>query len=104
LRDAPVRRTRATAWLVPGSRRLGQPSLLGRHALDRRAVVGDPARRPDERRDDSRTWALAAHLPAPVSMIVAMAFIGPLVVYLVKKDDPFVRRHAAEALNFNLSS
>jgi uncharacterized Tic20 family protein len=62
-----------------------------------------PPAGPTNARDDSRTWALAAHLSAPVSMIVAMAFIGPLVVYLVKKDDPFVRRHAAEALNFNLS-
>ena len=62
-----------------------------------------PPAGPDTGRDDSRGWALAAHLSAPVSMIVALAFLGPLIVYLVKKDDPFVRRHAAEALNFNLS-
>jgi len=62
-----------------------------------------PPAGPNAGRDDSRSWALAAHLSAPVSMIVALAFLGPLIVYLVKKDDPFVRRHAAEALNFNLS-
>jgi uncharacterized Tic20 family protein len=62
-----------------------------------------PPASPSNARDDSRTWAVVAHLSAPVSMIVAMAFVGPLVVYLVKKDDPFVRRHAAEALNFTLS-
>lgn len=62
-----------------------------------------PPAGPNVMRDDSRGWALAAHLSAPVSMVVAMAFIGPLIVYLVKKDDPYVRRHAAEALNFNLS-
>jgi uncharacterized protein len=62
-----------------------------------------PPASPSNARDDSRTWAVVAHLSAPVSMIVAMAFLGPLVVYLVKKDDPFVRRHAAEALNFTLS-
>ncbi len=62
-----------------------------------------PPAGPHVKRDDSRNWALAAHLSAPLCMIVAMAFMGPLVVYLVKKDDPFVRRHAAEALNFNLS-
>jgi uncharacterized Tic20 family protein len=62
-----------------------------------------PPASPSNARDDSRSWALAAHLSALPSMIVGMAFIGPLVVYLVKKDDPFVRRHAAEALNFQLS-
>ena len=62
-----------------------------------------PPAGPTNARDDSRGWAVAAHLSAPLAMIVAMAFLGPLVVYLVKKDDPYVRRHAAEALNFNLS-
>ena len=50
-----------------------------------------PPAGPHNTRDDSRTWALAAHLSALLSLFVA------------KKDDPFVRRHAAEALNFNLS-
>ena len=62
-----------------------------------------PPASPTNVRDDSRTWALAAHLSALPCLVVAMAFLGPLVVYLVKKDDPFVRRHAAEALNFQLS-
>ncbi|CAA9473508.1 MAG: hypothetical protein AVDCRST_MAG67-203, partial [uncultured Solirubrobacteraceae bacterium] len=35
--------------LVPRPGRLGQPPLLGRHALDGRPVLGDPARRPAER-------------------------------------------------------
>jgi uncharacterized Tic20 family protein len=54
-------------------------------------------------RDDTRAWALAAHLSALLSLIVGMPFVGPLVVYLAKREDPFVHRHAAEALNFNLS-
>jgi len=62
-----------------------------------------PPAGPHNARDDSRTWALAAHLSALLSLVVGFPFVGPLVVYLVKKDDPFVRRHAAEALNFNLS-
>ena len=62
-----------------------------------------PPASPENARDDSRTWALAAHLSALLSLVIGLSFIGPLVVYLVKKDDPFVRRHAAEALNFNLS-
>jgi len=62
-----------------------------------------PPASPNNARDDSRSWALAAHLSALLSLVVGFPFVGPLVVYLVKKDDPFVRRHAAEALNFNIS-
>jgi uncharacterized protein len=62
-----------------------------------------PPAGPHDARDDARSWALAAHLSALLSLVVGVPFLGPLVVYLVKKDDPFVRRHAAEALNFNLS-
>ena len=62
-----------------------------------------PPASPHNARDDSRSWALAAHLSALLSLVIGFPFVGPLVVYLVKKDDPFVRRHAAEALNFNLS-
>jgi uncharacterized Tic20 family protein len=52
---------------------------------------------------DTTTWAMAAHLTALAALFVGMPFVGPLVIFLVKKDNPFVRRHAAEALNFNLS-
>jgi uncharacterized Tic20 family protein len=62
-----------------------------------------PPAGPNTRRDDTRSWALAAHLSALLALFVALPFVGPLVVYAMKKDDPFVRRHAAEALNFNLS-
>lgn len=54
-------------------------------------------------RDDSNNFALAAHLSAILSLFIGFTFIGPLVIWAVKKDDPFVRAHAAEALNFNLS-
>lgn len=63
-----------------------------------------PPAGPHNARDDSRTWALAAHLSALLSLVIVFPFIGPLVVYLAKKDDAFVRRHAAEALNFNISA
>jgi uncharacterized Tic20 family protein len=62
-----------------------------------------PPAGPTNARDDRRTWALVAHLSPLPSMMIAMAFIGPLLVYVMKKDDPYVRRHAAEALNFQLS-
>lgn len=48
---------------------------------------------------DDRTVAVLTH----VSMLF-FGFICPLVVYLVYKDkDPFVRHHAAEALNFYIT-
>jgi uncharacterized Tic20 family protein len=52
---------------------------------------------------DSRTWAMAAHLSALIGLVIGFSFLGPLVVYLVRRDDAYVRAHAAEALNFNLS-
>jgi hypothetical protein len=52
---------------------------------------------------DSRNWAMAAHLTALVGLVIGFSFVGPLVVYLARREDPYVRAHAAEALNFNLS-
>ncbi len=52
----------------------------------------------------SRNWAVVAHLSPIGAMLVAMAFLGPLTVYLLKPDDPFVRDQAREALNFQLSA
>ena len=93
----------AAGW-YPDPGGLRQLSLVGRRPLDRRAVLGDPAREPARStRDDSRSWALAAHLSPLVGLFVGLPPIGPLIVYLAKKDDPYVRRHAAEALNFNIS-
>lgn len=52
---------------------------------------------------DDRTWAMAAHLGSLVTAWFAFGFIAPLVVMLVRSDSPFVRRHASESLNFQLS-
>ena len=53
---------------------------------------------------DERLWGGAAHWSAIVAMVVALAFLGPLLVLLLKgNDSPFVRRQAAESLNFQLT-
>lgn len=52
---------------------------------------------------EDRTWAMAAHLGSLVTAWFAFGFIAPLVVMIAKSDSPFVRRHAAESLNFQLS-
>lgn len=48
--------------------------------------------------DNTKTLVTLAHLG-----FVLGAFIMPLAILLVEKDRPFVRHHAAEALNFQLT-
>jgi len=61
------------------------------------------APRPSE---GSRIAAVLAHLSAPIAAILSaglLSLLGPLLVWLIKKDDPFARRAAAGAFNFNLT-
>jgi uncharacterized protein len=54
----------------------------------------------------SRLAAILAHLSAPIAALVSagsLSLVGPLLVWLVKKDDPYARRAAAGAFNFNLT-
>ena len=60
---------------------------------------------------EERQWAMFAHLSALLGAVVTAGwagsigcFIGPLVIWLVKKDTmPFVDDQAKEALNFNIT-
>jgi hypothetical protein len=53
---------------------------------------------------DEMTWGGAAHWSALVAAFVAMAFLGPLLVFLVKGNDSrYIRAQASESLNFQLS-
>lgn len=53
---------------------------------------------------EERTWAWVSHAGCFVGAAVAMAFLVPLIIMLVKgNDSPFVRRHAVESLNFQIS-
>ena len=52
---------------------------------------------------DEKLWATLVHLSPFVASVVGLPFLGPLVIYLVLRDrGPFVRFHAAQALNFQL--
>ncbi len=54
----------------------------------------------------SRTAAILAPLSAPIAALLSagsLSLLGPLLVWLVKKNDPYARRAAAGAFNFNLS-
>ena len=60
---------------------------------------------------EERQWAMFAHLSALLGGILTSGwagsigcFIGPLIIWLVKKDTmPFVNDQAKEALNFNIT-
>jgi uncharacterized protein len=60
---------------------------------------------------EERQWAMFAHLSALLGALLTGVlgggwgcFIGPLIIWLVKKDTmPFVNDQAREALNFNIT-
>ena len=52
-----------------------------------------------------RSWAMIAHLSAIIAWVVSagwVSFIGPIVIWFLKSDRPYVRRAAAQSFNFNL--
>jgi|CXWL01.1.fsa_nt_gi uncharacterized Tic20 family protein len=53
----------------------------------------------------ARQWAMLAHLSTFAGYLIPFGnIVGPLVVWLMKKDElPFVDEHAKEALNFQIS-
>ena len=54
----------------------------------------------------SRIAAIVAHLSAPIAALLSagsLSLLGPLLVWLLMKNDPNARRAAAGAFNFNLS-
>ena len=64
------------------------------------------ASRPAVPSASSRFAAILAHLSAPIAALLSagsLSLLGPLLVWLVKKDDPYARKAAAGAFNFNLS-
>jgi uncharacterized protein len=54
--------------------------------------------------DQERLWGMLAHLLSFVAAYLALGFVAPLVVLLVfGPRSAYVRAHAVESLNFNLS-
>lgn len=54
---------------------------------------------------ESRTWGMLAHLSALAGYIIpAGNILGPLIVWLIKKDQmPFVNDQGKESLNFQIT-
>ena len=54
--------------------------------------------------DQERLWGMLAHLLSFVAAYLFLGFVAPLVVLLVYgQRSAYVRAHAVESLNFNLS-
>jgi uncharacterized Tic20 family protein len=52
---------------------------------------------------DQRNWATLTHLSAFSTFLGVPPVVGPLVMWLLRRDDPYLEYHAKEALNFNIS-
>ncbi|KGQ20706.1 Tic20 domain containing protein [Lysobacter dokdonensis DS-58] len=54
---------------------------------------------------EERQWAMFAHLSALIGLVIPFGnIIGPLVIWLIKKDTmPFTGEQAREALNFQIT-
>ncbi|MGN6507721.1 MAG: DUF4870 domain-containing protein [Tepidisphaeraceae bacterium] len=54
---------------------------------------------------DAKLWGMLAHLSALAGLVIPFGFvIGPLVVWLVKKNEfPFVDDQGKESLNFQIT-
>lgn len=83
------------------------PSWPDSDAADDSASTATQPPSPDAVAVDStaRNWGLLSHVSGFVaSSIFGLGFLGPLAVWLIKRDDhPFVAHNAAEAFNFQLS-
>jgi uncharacterized Tic20 family protein len=47
---------------------------------------------------EEKTMAILSHI-----LCIVAGFLAPLIIYLVKKDSPYVTAHAKESLNFQLT-
>lgn len=58
---------------------------------------------PNQVSGDQQTWRVLAHASAFIQFIGVPSVVGPLVVWLIRREDPVVEPHARDALNFQLS-
>lgn len=61
--------------------------------------INEPLEERYEPTQDEKTMALLSHI-----LTLVAGFVAPLIIFLLKKDESeFIRRHAAESLNFQIS-
>jgi len=67
--------------------------------MQNNSILGSDINPPTPPTSDEKTLGLLAHVITFIS-----AFLGPLIIYLVKKDESsFVSEHAKESLNFQIT-
>ncbi|MCU0795229.1 MAG: DUF4870 domain-containing protein [Akkermansiaceae bacterium] len=67
--------------------------------------MNPPPPSPDAVSQDDKTFGMLCHLSGLIaSSTIGLGFVGPLIVWLIKKDQsPYVDAHGKEALNFYLT-
>jgi uncharacterized Tic20 family protein len=64
-----------------------------------------PAGPPGMPSEQERTWSMAAHVGSFLAAYLALGFLCPLIVLLVKgNQSAYVRHHAVESLNFQITA
>lgn len=67
--------------------------------MDTNDLLGDESMPAVTPSSDEKTMAILSHI-----LTIVSSFIAPLIIYLVKKDEsPYVRDHAKESLNFQIT-
>src|SRR5688500_14757764 len=61
-------------------------------------ILGTEEQPPVAPTSDEKTLAILSHI-----LCIVACFLAPLVIYLVKKDSPYITAHAKESLNFQLT-
>ena len=86
----------------------GQPEQPGQpdpYAPQAQQGWGPVQPHPSGTTSEERNWAVAAHAGSFVAAYVLLGVLAPLIVLLTKgKDSPFIRAHAVESLNFQISA
>ncbi len=70
---------------------------------DRSRFLAPEQAAPPQPSTDARNWSTLSHISAFVMFFGIPAFVGPLVIWLLRRDDQYIDHHAKEALNFNIS-
>ncbi len=68
-------------------------------------MVNPPPTNPTPAPADPKLWGMLCHLSALAGVIIPFGnIIGPLVIWLIKKDEmPIVNEYGKESLNFQIS-
>ncbi|MBW3667301.1 MAG: DUF4870 domain-containing protein [Actinobacteria bacterium] len=58
---------------------------------------------PSQVSTEQQTWRVLAHASALIQFLGPPSVVGPLVVWLLRRNDPVVEPHARAALNYQLT-